>query len=220
MFPQAVNLSGALFSAEQRGGETGYATLLTKAVAKAAPVSGRAQWTQLTYQTARPLLEHEEEGRGPYRYYFLLRPSGTRFLLLGDHSSLPEQLLTHAGLWRSLSRPTIDVAGLVRGITEKPGQYSISTLYARVDAFGHALRTIALFGTDLANARLFRDMLPQLSPYRATLRDVRTRHEILTVGSRGEVGFHFAGGNSLARVDAALAFISQTGHMTWTTGND
>lgn len=208
--------TGNLFSTERTRAAVDYGASF-EPYAKTTPRPG---WRRLEYRTSQPLLEGQLADRGPYTYPFLLRSSGPRFLLLGPESTLPEHFLVKVGLWRNVLRPSIRVPELVQAVTAHPGPYSLSAVFARTDAYGHSLRTVMLYGSDLANAKLFRNILGELSPFRATLRDVRTRHEVITVGSRGEIAFHYSGPNTLAKVDEALTYISEGKHMRWGANAD
>jgi hypothetical protein len=213
---QSAVFTGNLFSTEQSPIKVDHQAYLSEYAVKR-PAKG---WAELLYTSRRPLLHGQLEGQTQYDYPFLLRTVGPRFLLLAPDSDLPEHLLNKADLWRYVVRPSIDVHKLVNDVAAHPGPYSLSAVWARIDAYGQDLRTTIFYGNDLANARLFREILKELSPYRATLRDVRSNQEVVTVGSRGEIGFHYSGARSLTNLDAGLNFVSRSGHMTWSAEGD
>ena len=74
---------------------------------------------------------------------------------------------------------------------------------------------MALYGADVGDSKLFRDMLSGLQPYRVTLRKVESGQEVVSVGSRGEIGFHFSGKRSLSDTDAALRFLAKGSYIDW-----
>jgi hypothetical protein len=150
-----------------------------------------------------------------YKYFFLVRESGEHILLLGGHFSLIEILLDKCGLKDYAFCPAIEVPLLVKSLTESPSSYVMSAVYARVQGFGQSLRSVALYGSDVGEARLFRDILDGLQPYRVALRKVESGEEILSVGSRGEVSFHYNGRKSLTEVDGALGFLARSKYIDW-----
>lgn len=175
-------------------------------------------WSILRFRSDMPLLG-EEDSRKEWVYPYLLRESGNRLLLLSSHSELTLKILDLCNIRWRLSSPTIYVPQLVANIVSNPGEFVIGALWARIDAFGRSLRTIALYGDDLGDSALFKDILPRLRPFRVALRNLRLDAEVLSLSIRAEVGFTFSGEHSLQRADDALAFVTATGFLDWDKGH-
>ena len=212
-FPTALPFAGALYMPRRTGSEAEiYLSNIANLSSQSAETLG---WNRLTYHSDLPLLSHELEDPAGHSYYYLLRRSRERFLLLSTSSELVDSLLKHTGQAHRMISPAIDVPRLVKELAEKPQVYVMSAVWARVDGYGQALRTLALYGSDLAEAKLFRTMLSEIIPYRVTLRNVRTHHDALTIGSRGEVAFNYRGSTSLHEVDQTFRFLSTSGYLQW-----
>jgi hypothetical protein len=136
-------------------------------------------------------------------------------MLVGTAQEVVSYVLKETTLVGGVTSPAVNVAKLVGDLASTPDSYSLGTVHARVDGYGHSLRSLVMYGDDLADARLFRDVLSRIAPYRVSLRDVLTKDELLTIGSRGDVGFHCRGVKTLAEVDKALGFLSSRGYMAW-----
>lgn len=176
-----------------------------------------AGWLAITIKSEKPLIPMQADDVAPYHYCFLLRKSASeeRFLLVSSHSELIEHFINWIG-WKSLIvTASIKVHNLVNELTEKPSHYCLGTVQARVDGYGRSLKSIALYGTDLADAQLFRDILPKLVPHQAQLRDVRTGFEVIRVGTQGEIKFYYHRKESLLEVDKALSFLTKQGYLVW-----
>ena len=180
-----------------------------------------SNWHNITIRSEKPLIREDMGSTNPHFFYkFLLRSSsnGKRFLLLSTHEELVGIFLELVK-WRNYVQPAnIKVYNLVKELTEKPDRYCLGIVYARVDGYCRSLRTISLYGADLAEAQLFRDILPKLVPFRTQLREVRTGSEILQVSFKGEVSFSYNNTNSLIEVDQALHFLTTHGFLIWEQG--
>jgi len=189
-FPDQLKATGALYApVTPAGTPSGWWQGIAGLVAQETEVSG---WTKLTLTSGTPLAG-EVLGLPEYTYHFLHRQSGGRFLLVSSHTGLDEKLIAATGGRVSATRPTVDIPKLVKELTSTPGRFVMSALWARVEGFGQALRAMSLYGNDLATSALFVGLLPQLVPHRLQLRDVATRVEIVSIASRGEVGFTYSG---------------------------
>jgi hypothetical protein len=175
----------------------------------------RPGWFEITYRSLSPIVDSQPDEEGRYSYYYLLRRSGHRFLLVSSHVDLVKKLVDLLGLRDRIFSPSVKIAQLVNDLVAQPCEYCMSALYANVNGYGQALDSISLYGADLADAELFTGLLPQLLPYRVTLRDVKTKHEMLSAGSMGQIGFHYNGGRSLRSVDETLAFLSKHNYLKW-----
>lgn len=217
MLPSDRTFSGALYVPGPRASASPLDTLRT-ATAAVAP-AGVPGWYGLELTSAIPLageLGLEEAG---FRYHFLFRSSGDRFLLVGSEAKgkLVTHLLDVAGLLRASRSPDVDVDKLTTDLTNQPRKYCMTTLYCRVEGYRQALRRVAFFGSDLADAELFARVLPQLSPYRVALRAAASERDTMSVSAKGEVSFHFDGPRSLVAVDETLRFLTSSGYLEWGT---
>ncbi|WP_446809705.1 hypothetical protein ACH50O_21020 [Methylomonas sp. 2BW1-5-20] len=174
-------------------------------------------WCSYLLTTEKALVgEHEETNeQGKFAYRFLVRQSDFRFLLACTAKEVLEYVTRIADLENRVTPPTINIAALVEMLVDRPKNYTLSTVYARIDGFGQAFRSISMYGSDLADAKLFRDIAPQIAPYRVTLRDQIYRDDVLTISSRGEVSFVHRGPQSLRQVDEALRFLAKHEFMNW-----
>ena len=147
---------------------------------------------------------------------FLVRQGGgRRFLLLGQEHAAVSALLKHIGIdWRVFS-PPIDVHRVAGEMINVPAEYALGAVWARVDGYGYSLRTMGFFGSDLAEAGLFRELLPKLTCYQVRLRDVRRGAEVLLVGNRGDIGLHYRGQQSLTDADNVMRFLSRRHYISW-----
>jgi hypothetical protein len=82
------------------------------------------------------------------------------------------------------------------------------------------LRTIAFWGADLADAGLFRQVRKELAPFRTEVRDLRTGHPVVSVGSRGEVTFQYDGIGSLNALLKVISFLTEKGMIDWPEKDD
>jgi hypothetical protein len=164
---------------------------------------------------------NEEDGR--FVYLLLLREVEERFLIASTHSDIVQQFISRNRLARLVERPVIDVAGLVKESlfpknqeqTPSSSTYRMGALYAAVDGFGRSVRTISLFGDDLGSASIVRGMLEFLNPFRVTLRDIRSEHEVLSISTQGEINFYYRGATSLDGVDKALGYVRRGNFIHW-----
>jgi hypothetical protein len=173
-------------------------------------------WVHLQLESSSPLIRETLHPTHTYLYDFLfLGGQFSRFLLVSTHAELVDVLLEKAHLSRNVYRPDIDVARLVNDLAQEPGKYSIGAVYARIEGQGQSLRTTRFFGNDLGESDLFRRLLREIAPYRATLRDVVKRVETASIGSKGEIGFTYTGPSSMHDADIALRFLSERGYLNW-----
>jgi hypothetical protein len=202
-----TQVTGAMVVARQAA-EATLALMSTRCSLASEPI--KRDWIRLTWSASEKFVSEMPEN-SLYKYDFLVRLSRedpARLIITSSHGDLVEALLRESGIARDLRRPRVQVAALVKNITESPDEYHTTVLYARVDGFGQALRTIAFFGDDITGANLSRDILQFAEPFRTTLRPANGDSEVLSVGSKGEVSFMFnENPAALDRVDRALRFI-------------
>ncbi len=164
--------------------------------------------------SATPLLNEQVEV-DTFEYEFVLRQSGRHFLLAGVDELLLPKVLTQLGWLRLVAPPYVDTVGLCKDMVTNPSSYSLGVVWARVDAYGQSLRTMAFYGEDLAEAGLFKQLLPGLTPFRVHLRDPRNGVEVLSIGSKGELAFQFRNANSLREIDKCLRHLNNRALLSW-----
>ena len=148
--------------------------------------------------------------------HFLFRRGGARrFLLLArDPDAIPVLLEHYEVLWRVTS-PPVDVHKVVQNLVSTPGEYALGAVWARTEGYGTALESVGFYGKDVAEAGMFRELLPTLSCTQVRLRDVRRGMEVLLVGHRGKIGLHYRNAESLREADEALRFLSRRRYVIW-----
>jgi hypothetical protein len=160
---------------------------------------------------------------------FLLRDGRDRFMLLTDDHIHVNSFFEVCGIESRVERPRISIAHFVRDLVspvnepdaERPGRpYRVSSVFASVDGYGRSLKTIALWGDDLINAALFTSVLPQVTPYRVTVRELLRDSDIASAGSGGEINFLFRGPAQLKKVDSFFRYLKQRGLIRWAWNNN
>jgi hypothetical protein len=178
------------------------------------PVTSATGWAVLTLRSRNPLFKEEREQRDGYEYFYLYRESGRHLLLVSSRQELVEILVKKLTRYGALAGPSVDVGKLVADVVHEPGRYSVAGLFAKVSGYRSSLESVSLYGSDLASAGLFVELLPKLKPYRVQLRDTHSGQNVLAVGSKGEVSFTYRSALSLRAVDKTLAFLN-AGYVSW-----
>ena len=174
------------------------------------------RWIEITYSTTKPLIVDDEHRTGTIEYRFMFRQSGYHAILVSPASDAVPALLDRLGMVTVIHQPEVQVDTLVRQLVKEPhAQYVIGALFAKVHGFGHALRSIALWGSDVGCTRLFVDILDRLYVYRLELRDVRSGSPIVSIDSHGDLSFSMDGARSLQEVTQALRFLTQRELILW-----
>jgi hypothetical protein len=171
-------------------------------------------WVKLNFVSKIPLAG-ELTDEDNYEYPFLLRESGTHFLLASVHNELVEYIVNKIGGKILTYTPTVNVPSITNDLAKKPGIFCIGALYAKVEGSGNSLRSIALYGFDIAESKLFIDLLPKITPFRIQLRDIRMGIEILSIGTKGEVVFFYRNDHSLRDVDRGLSYLNKGKYISW-----
>jgi len=212
-FPEAFTTTGSLLGL-RRGSST---TWLQHALSVEQEETGVRGWHRLLWIVNEPLAGEVSTGVESFSYPFLFRSSSERehALLFGNQGVLVETFLKRCLPKARVFCPALEIPRLVKDLVAEPVQYSMSAIYARVEGYGQNLRTMALYGSDVGNADVLRDLLPALQAYRVTLRRIDTGKEVLSIGSRGEASFLYRGKNSLRNVDAVLRFLTNKRYIDW-----
>jgi len=142
--------------------------------------------------------------------------SGPHALFVGEEAGAAEALIQRAGLGVGIFQPRVHIEKLVTNLAEKPDdRFLMGAVFARIEGFGNSLRTISLWGADVADAEMFHRIRHNLAPYRVELRDVATGTQLLSISSRGEVVFIYDGPRALDAVDQTLKTLSKDGYVEW-----
>ena len=174
------------------------------------------KWYTFTWQalSSSGLPEPDSE-----RHTFLLRPSDDRFMLLASHNSAVEAFLRRSRIESLIEYPRIDIPVVVRtlaeGEDERGREYKMGAVFGTVEGQGRPLRTMALWGDDLAGAGIFSDLLALITPYRVSFRDYRSEREVASVGSQGEVSLYFRGVLHLDQTDRLFRYLSKRHLIHW-----
>jgi hypothetical protein len=185
---------------------------------KRALVDGSDQengWETFEFQATAPIMK-EAPGLSVYPYEILCRRSGRRILLLAREREIVDELVARQlnKIFTPNLRPVlIRVGDIVRLLVEKPKKYVLTRAYTRVPGFGVFLSAISFYGDDLANAKLFRDLLPALNYTTIGLAELGGAGEIVIVGTSGRVTFSMTGVERLDEVEQALGYLSKSGFI-------
>lgn len=153
-------------------------------------------------------------------YKFWVRKGGEgRLLIVSTKNDYVSRLLEEFKLtsWFN-NTPTVNIEGLLNDLMRQPRitDYSLGAIYARINGYGQDLRTIILYGDDIASASLFElKISPYSTPYRLVLRKNRWK-EVINISEKAEIAFNYRNMESLAELDEALKVIAKDlGHLEW-----
>jgi hypothetical protein len=152
---------------------------------------------------------------GTPRVPIVLRESGSHLLIASNRSGNDARFINLFGSLASARRPVVSVTAIVSDLARQPGKYCLSSVHARVNGYGRSIRTVALYGDDLAEANLFGEILPRLTPFFTMLREIATRRDVLGIGSRGEITFFYHGARSLFDAEGCLRYLKAGGYLNW-----
>lgn len=152
------------------------------------------------------------------------RSSSEKIVLLALHDEFVEWLLDAGGVIGRTIPPRINVDKLARdlvtppvAVTEAVGgrPYLMGAVWAAVEGDGDALRSVVLYGNDLADARLFQQLLKRINVHRIGVRHL-TGKEILGISSVGQVSLQSHRGLAhLKMIDELLTFLEGSGYIDW-----
>lgn len=154
---------------------------------------------------------------------FIVRQSSDRFMLLSTHGTIVEAFFRQARMSDLIEFPRIDIGAIVNhlsGTESADGrEYRMGVLFGQLEGYGRALRTIGLWGDDIANAQFFYQIRHQISAYRVSIRDTRSDREVASVGSQGEVSFYYRGLIQLDQTDRLMKFLTGLNVISWSKAN-
>jgi hypothetical protein len=175
-------------------------------------------WEEFSFTSDEPLRGEDQAVRaGPYTYTVICRRSGPRIAFLSLNRRIVDRLadrLAAEVLAFRLRRVSIAVDSLGKAIVERPTRFSISFVYARVPAFGAALRNVSFYGDDLGEASLFRDNIHLLNIFVCGLRPAAGGSEIVRLGSDGRISFNMQSPGKVLEVENVLRFLRQEGYLS------
>lgn len=179
---------------------------------------GTSRWEEFQFTTDVPLRgEDATSVRGPFRYIVICRLSGSRMAILSHNRRIVDRLtdrLVAEVFALRLRRVSIAVDSLVTSLVERPTRFCLSFVYARVPAFGAALRNVAFYGDDLGEASLFRENIHLINVFVCGLRRTEGGSEILRLTSDGRISFNMRSPEKVNEVEEVLRFLRQEQYLT------
>ncbi len=180
-------------------------------------------WQRYKYESAKPVLAEDVMGTpAPYVYPIICRWGRERLLMLSSHRRVVEAVLADfiRPKWPAASRRTpIKIQSLVEAITHTGTPYRLTTVSARTAGFGDDLRSISFYGTNVSQAQMFRETLPQLDCYLCGIRFPTDGAEIARLGTNGFLSFALPFGAHAAKrlkdVEEIVGFLRKGGFLGW-----
>jgi hypothetical protein len=179
--------------------------------------SGVQGWKCVTYTSKEPFIPILEQNKlDSYEYQFLIRLSGAHSVLVGAEGGMVEILIQRTSLKGGIIAPRVFVDRLVTDLANSPDdRFLMGGVFARIEGYGNSLRSIALWGADVADAELFHRIRGNIAPYRVELRDVKRGSQILSISSRGELTFNFDRPELLTDITTTLKTLHDEGYIEW-----
>lgn len=157
-------------------------------------------------------------------YPFIFRQSSDRLILVSSHAAVVDSFLRRTRLSDISEFPRVDIRRVVDhlayGDAGNGREYRMGVLFASLEGYGRALRTIGLWGDDIADARFFNEINSELTPYRVSIRDVRSDREVASIGSQGEVNFYYRGFAHLDQIDRLFKYLTNLNAIAWSRSDD
>ena len=174
-------------------------------------------WKSITYASKEPFIPILEQNKlDSYEYHFLIRPSGTHSVLVGAEGGMVDILIQRTSLKEGMIVPRVLVDRLVTDLANSPDdRFLMGGVFARIEGYGNSLRSIALWGADVADAELFHRIRGNIAPYRVELRDVKRGSQILSISSRGELTFNYDRPELLTDITTTLKTLHEEGYIEW-----
>ena len=179
--------------------------------------SGVHGWKCIKYSSKDAFLPSPEQSKlDIYEYYFMMRPSGPHSVLVGAEGGMVEVLIQRTALNEGIYTPRVFVDRLVANLANSPDdRFLMGGVFARIEGYGNSLRSIALWGADVADAELFHRIRANIAPYRVELRDVKRGSQILSISSRGELTFNYDRPELLTDITTTLKILHDEGYIEW-----
>lgn len=175
---------------------------------------GSSKWERYVYHSLIPLAMEDPSIQGPYTYVIFCRRDHNQMILSSTVRSVVDVLVDRLfELGSPLRRVLIQVDRLVRELTEHPMNYVLSSVHARVPAFGTSLRAISFYGDDVGEASLFRDNMSLASFYVCGIRLAAGGSELARFGSDGMISFLLTSPDRLQEVNSVFSFLRKNNYI-------
>jgi hypothetical protein len=158
--PIGMYAQGALYALRRRSESCVIETISSKSNVSMSLLSVPG-WAEVILHSACPLLNEDvNPHQEPFIYHFLHRQGKEgRFLLVSKDEALNDYLLSDTELPIYRRSVDVDIPLLVRTLIGSPTVYVLAAVNARVEGYGQALKTMLLYGKDIGDATLFRNLL-------------------------------------------------------------
>ncbi|MBX3599980.1 MAG: hypothetical protein KF863_05120 [Rubrivivax sp.] len=153
-------------------------------------------------------------------YPFILRQSSDRFIVMSSHAMVVQAFFRQTRLDAVTEFPRVNVGSIVDNLTEAGAdgrEYRMGLLFGSLEGYGRSLRTIGLWGDDIADAKFFHDIRNRIGPFRISLRDTKVDREIASIGSQGEVSLYYRGLSHLDQTDRLLKYLTGLSAISWSS---
>ena len=159
-----------------------------------------SRWKYLYFETSHAIIndeDHQQHGP-PFRYHFYTKQHPNTILLLADSAAIVKYLANvlapRAGIkYKQLG---LDVHRLVHDISnndsrsESNNMYALSFIHAKVNQYADQLKTISLYGDDIAQSSLFYENIEKFDFHNCGLSKPYSGREIVKLGHRGTISVH------------------------------
>jgi hypothetical protein len=181
------------------------------------------KWFSFNWR-ARAFIRTEQSGPelAQPEYPFILRQSNDRFVVLSTHAMIVQAFFRQTRLDTVSEFPRVNVGAVVSNLTGagiEGREYRMGMLFGSLEGYGRSLRTIGLWGDDIADAKFFHEVRDRISAYRVSLRDTKTDREVASIGSQGELSFFYRGLSHLDQADRLLTYLTRLSAITWSGGH-
>ena len=173
-------------------------------------LQGASKWYVGTYASKVALTESDSYRRSPpFTYPVVSRFSGSKILLLSQTRQIVDAIRSVVSEKAHVRMENVHIAvdRLVKDLARQPGHYAISSVTARVSAFGQSLQSISMYGDDIGEARYFRDGLSYFNSHTCGLRRSTGGSEIVRFTNEGRVSFKPYSASRYSEVQQVLTFL-------------
>lgn len=154
------------------------------------------RWGVLNFDSPISLSKEDDPGfvLNHYRYeiwYRVNEITGT-IIIASDLYKITDAVVSHFNFFNkpNLSRKVMNIQGLCLDIMKKKiDQYLLTYYLADVPGYGSSLRSIALYGDDIAEAGFLEEERQNFSPRQIGVRPSENRYEVGRFGNTGTVQF-------------------------------
>jgi len=179
-------------------------------------------WIQSTYVSDKALTDDSKNDEDQsYLYPLIWRISGQRVLLLSYDRKIVEDFRYKLAELTGVKIEPINIAvdSFVKDTSSDPGEFVLSTVYARVSAYGTCLKSISFYGDDIAEAKFFRDGLDFFNCHTCGIRRIKSGSEILRISNDGSIFFRYSTASKLKEVENVLSYLKKKGYFDENANN-